>query len=309
MKKAIVLVQMGGPLNEQEMKNFLWRMFNDRHILPFAKLFRLALAGIITSARYKKSWAKYELIGGTPIIAHTHAMANQLKKRLENKVEVKAAFSYSQPDISCILGQLQKQGIEEFFIIPLYPHYSITTFQAVVDETEYLASKMDLRVQFAPPFSEEKSFIRNWANLIQSEMQKKKVQNPHLLFSGHSIPLSFIKKGDTYSQEIANSAQLIASKLGLEYSVSYQSQIKGQKWLGPQTDETLQHLRKKGVENVVLIPISFVNENLETLYDMDKILLSFGKQELGFKNVLRPKLPAYTDLFLEQLQFLSADFI
>ncbi len=300
-KKAIVLVQMGGPLNIEEMKNFLWRMFTDKHILPYPKIFRSALATIITSTRHKKSWKKYQLIGGTPIIEHTHTIANQLQKRLGN-VEVKAAFSYSMPDINHVFKLLKKKGKEEVVVIPLYPHYSITTFQSVLDDAQTAALKHDLKLQSVEPYFERSEFIDFWLELINNELKINKIDNVHLLFSGHSIPISFVKKGDVYPEQIEKSAQKIAEKLNLDYSVSYQSQIKGQKWLPPVTEEKMQELKQQDIENLMIIPISFVNENLETLYDMDTILVPYGKKQLGFNRVLRPKLPAYTEKFLDLLE-------
>ena len=308
MKKAILLVQMGGPLNKGEMKTFLWRMFNDEHILPFPSFFRKLLATIITNSRYKKSWSKYELISGTPIISHTHKIANRLKKSLNNQIEVKAAFSYSMPDINHVMNQLKKQGIKEILVIPLYPHFSITTFQSVLDDAKMYAYQNELKLTTSACYYDDKTFIKNWADIIASEMQIQNIDEAHLLFSGHSIPVSFIKKGDSYPQQIEVTAGLIAKELNLKYSVSYQSQIKGQKWLGPQTDLKMKELKAQGIENLILVPISFINENLETLYDMDKVLVPYGENELGFKKVLRPKLPAYSDLLIELLQNLSEKF-
>jgi ferrochelatase len=307
-KKAIVLVQMGGPLSLSEMKDFLWRMFTDSHILPFPKVFRYALAFIITNARYKKSWAKYELIGGTPIINHTEQMAKALSQHLKG-IRVEPAYSYSPDFIPQKLKQLKNEGFTDIFILPLYPHYSVTTFQSVLDYSAEASKELDVKLKYSSCYYDNEDYIQNWADLIQQELDENGIEDAHLVFSGHSIPMSFIKKGDTYPQQIAISAQLIAKRVGQPHSVSYQSQIKGQEWLGPETNKTLASLYKKGVKNIVLVPISFVNENLETLYDMDQLLVPYGEKELGFNKVMRVKLPPYTPLFISQLEELSAKFI
>jgi ferrochelatase len=306
--KAIVLVQMGGPLSKAEMKDFLWRMFTDSHILPFPLVFRYALAAIITNVRYKKSWSKYMLIGGTPIIQHTNDTAKELSMQLGG-FRVETAFSYSPPYIPQKIKELKKQGVTEIFILPLYPHYSITTFQSVIDYSVAAASKNGLKALYSPCYYDNNQFIQHWVELIQQELDKHNIKDAHLVFSGHSIPMSFIKKGDTYGQQIAISAQLISQKLGLKHSVSFQSQLKGQKWLGPETDKIMVQLKKDGIDNLVLVPISFVNENLETLYDMDMVLVPYGEKELGFNKVMRAKLPPFSPVYIEQLKILSTKFV
>jgi ferrochelatase len=126
-----------------------------------------------------------------------------------------------------------------------------------------------------------------------------------LLFSAHSIPKIHTEKGDTYTQSIELSAKLIAEKLGLPYSVSYQSKIGKVQWSEPDTMDELFRLQQKGVEEIVLVPISFVNENLETVYDLDMSIIPFA-QQIGINKISRVKLqtnhPLLIHTFLQLIE-------
>lgn len=303
--KGILIVNMGGPLNQSEMKLFLVKMFNDSHILPFNILARKALAFIISNARYKKSWKKYELIGGTPLVNTTLQMVSRLGEMLPES-KVKYAFSYSKPFISEVLQTFENEGIHQVQIIPQYPHYSYTTYQSVVDDCmKFGKAHPKMQLSISPPYYKHQLFVEFWKDLIIKHKQIHKLQNPLLLFSAHSIPYSFVEKGDTYPREIEESAKLIATVAGCRYRVSFQSQIKGSKWVGPPTPEIMEELKQKGEQELVLIPISFVTENLETLYDMDIDLVPMAREKLHFPHASRVHLDFDKDTYIQLLKELS----
>ncbi len=306
--KAILLVHKGSPSSENEMKDFLFRMYNDPHITPYPKLVRKTLASIISRTTYKKSWAKYELIGGTPMIRETLDIAKSLSLKLQG-ILIYAAFSYSPKFIPQTFKEFNHFGIDNIFVVPMYPHYSITTYQSVKDYSEDAAKIYGIKTAFAPCSYDNKNYIQNWVNLIKSDIYFNCINDAHLIFSGSSIPMSFIRKGDTYPQQIAISAKLIANKLGMEYSVSYHAQKNGQEWLGPKTERTMEELRSRGVENIILVPISTVNENIETLYDLDRIIVPYARNRLRFRKVIRVTLPTYTLKYIKYLTDLCTDFV
>ncbi len=298
--QGILIVNMGGPQSLAGMKQFLWKMFTDKHILPFPKVFRYLLATIITNVRYKKSWAKYKLIGGTPLMKSTDRIAEMLQQRLPN-YKVKVAYSYNNPLIQEQIETFAKEGVSEIKVVSLYPHYSITTLQSVRDDSEATAKEFNIKTEIALPYFSDPAYIRFWTKEIEQHVKKEGYEKPLLVFSGHSIPNTFLEKGDCYPKEIAESARLIAEELGMEHTVSYQSQI-GKKWLGPVTEDVIEDLAKQGREEVVLIPISFVNENLETLYDMDEVIIPTAKKGLGMKKISRVNVPDGDEDFVTALQ-------
>ena len=130
--QGILLVNMGGPESPEELRVFLSRMFKDPFILPYGKPVRNLLSFIISSLRYKTSWKKYELIGGTPLVKSTARTADSLQVALGENFQVKYAFSYSMPDIRSALNAFKKQGISDISVIPLYPQSSYTTTSSVM---------------------------------------------------------------------------------------------------------------------------------------------------------------------------------
>ena len=287
-----MLVNMGGPESPEELKSFLSRMFRDPHILPFGKPVRNLLAWIISNARYRKSWKKYELIGGTPLVVSTRKMAASLQSVLGGSYAVKYAFSYSMPDIRESLQHFKKEGIAEITVVPLYPQASITTTSSVIADVKKVTCKDSFyQVKVQGEFFDHPGYIAFWIQLIKDHLKKNQIANPTLLFSAHSIPEYHITNGDTYASSIVRCATLIANAMELPYEAGFQSGMRRGKWIGPDVKERLKTLREEGVENLVLIPISFVHENLETRYDLDRDIVPYALKRLGFAHVSRVNLP------------------
>ncbi len=290
--KGVLLVNMGGPESPEELKKFLSRMFKDPHILPYGKPVRTLLSFIISNARYRKSWKKYELIGGTPLVKATGKTADALQSLLGNDYKVKYAFSYSIPDIQDSLKDFKKEGIADIIVVPLYPQASFTTTSSVIaDVEEVTGNDPFFKVKVQGEFFDHPEYIAFWIQLIRDHLGKSNIVDPTLVFSAHSIPEYHIANGDTYASSIVNSAALIATELGLPYEAGFQSGMRRGRWIGPDVKEHLKLLREEGIENLVLIPISFVHENLETLYDLDVDIIPYAKETLGFSNVSRVNLP------------------
>jgi ferrochelatase len=300
--KGVMLVDMGGPNSPEELRNFLSRMFMDPFILPYSRFVRRMLSFVISRSRYKKSWKKYQLIGGTPLVQATIKTAKSLQTKLGADFEVKYAFSYSSPDIARVMNEFKEMRVREITIIPLYPQSSYTTTSSVKAEI-FEISKRDsfYNTKFRKEFYTHPGFIDFWIQNIARHIEENNIQHPTLIFSAHSIPKYNILKGDTYSTSIINSAALIAGKMGLQYEVAFQSRMRNGTWIGPDTKEHLSVLAGEGIDNLVLIPISFIHENLETRYDLDFDLIPFAKNVLGFKNITRVQLPEADPLLIGML--------
>ena len=299
---GVLLVNMGGATSQKEMKIFLSRMFIDPFIIPLGNLPRIILSFIISNTRYKKSWKKYELIGGTPIISATQKTMNVLQKELSDSYKIKIAFSYSSPFIDESLLSFYNSGIKNIVVIPLYPQSSFTTTSSVIsDAKKVLEQFSDMKLQFVNEFYKHESFINFWGENINDHIKKENYNHPYLIFSAHSIPKYLIEKGDTYQKAIEANAANIAHSLGFEYECAYQSQMKKDKWIGPDVKERLKTLAESGKEEIVIVPISFVNENLETLYDLDMDIIPYGKDELKIKNISRVAIAEADPLFIKLL--------
>ncbi len=300
--KGIMLVDMGGPDSPEELKIFLSRMFNDPCILPYGKPVRKLLSYIISRTRYRQSWKKYQLIGGTPLVESTRKMASALQTLLGSTFVVKFAFSYSSPDIKQTLSAFKEEGIGGITVIPLYPQSSHTTTSSVKADLKKVTERDPFfKVHVVEEFYNHPGFINFWIHNISKYVEKCGIKNPTLLFSAHSIPEYHVSNGDTYPAGIVNSAVLIAEKLGYPYQVAFQSGLRRGKWIGPDVKMHLKMMAEDGIDNLILIPISFVHENLETLYDLDQDIVPFAINALGFTNVSRVHLPDSDPLLISML--------
>jgi protoporphyrin/coproporphyrin ferrochelatase len=303
--KAILLVDMGSPSSEKEMKTFLRNMFLDPAIIPFPSIFRNILSLIISNARFKKSWFKYELIGGSPLFLSDENLSENLSEALGNGYMITNAFSYSSPLIKDKIASLYKQGIRNLQVIPLYPHFSFTTTGSVKSDISKIQRKYkDLDIHLTERFCNNPNFIKYWQTLIEDSIEKNNLSSPLLVFSAHSIPAHNIKKGDTYVNEINESCEKIAQSLGLEYRIAYQSKMSGTKWVEPDTKSMLKQLSTEDIKDVLLVPISFLSENLETIYDLDTDIVPYAQKHLNFRNISRVRFHQSHPLLIQTLKSL-----
>jgi len=290
--RGVMIVNMGGPETPEELRFFLSRMFKDPYILPYGTIFRNVLSYVISTSRYKKSWKKYELIGGTPLVKSTRKTADNLQLLLGKEYSVKYAFSYSMPDIPACLESFKKDGITDITVIPMYPQASYTTTSSVLADIKKVTDIDSFySITFKGEFYNHPGFIAFWVNLIRGHMKSHELENPTLVFSAHSIPQYHITNGDTYAASIVNCAALIATELGLHYEAVFQSGMKRGTWIGPDAKEHLKIMHEEGIDNLILIPISFVHENLETRYDLDHDIVPYALNTIGFTRVSRINLP------------------
>lgn len=290
--KAVILANMGAPYSEKEMKIFLKRMFNDKAIIyaPFGV--RKVVSTLISNVRYKSSWKKYELIGGSPLYASMDKTAQELGTVLGSEYRVLCAYSYSAPFIADVYKQIFDEGIREVTVIPMYPQASYSTTGSLISDTEKIRKKFpELKIEFVDDYFEHPLFIEFWTKNIAQKINAELYEKPYLLFSAHAIPESFIKRGDLYAKKMERSAGLIAGALALPYAVSYQSKIGPIAWTKPYTAQYLRILRSEGVDQVVVVPLSFINENLETRYDLDTEIIPEARKISGFKDICRVNIP------------------
>ena len=305
---GVLLVNMGSPLSKKEMRQFLFNMFSDKAILPFPKLQRTLLAMIISTFRHSGSWKKYQQIGGSKLKDSMAIITVDLALELGKDYLVSAAYSYSKPDIMYEIEGFRNKGISDIKVITMYPHSSISTTESVKTDLDKVRNKYpELHISELGIYGENENFINYWVDIIQESIQRQSYKNPTLVFSAHSIPTYLVEQGDTYVDEINASAKLIAGKLGLSYRVAFQSKIGKVKWVDPDTKDCLKSMKEENIDEIMLIPISFVNENLETAYDQGIEIAPYGKNELGIKKICRVEIPASHPLLIAVFKQLLAE--
>lgn len=298
--KAVLLANMGAPTSEKEMKIFLSRMFRDKAILNAPLPVRMLLSSFISNSHYKSSWKKYQQIGGSPLHSSMNKMRAGLDNLLSDEYLVRCVYAYSPPLIQDEVTALFHAGIVDFTIIPMYPQASFSTTGSLETQIKQLKTKLgNIKIRLVDDYFENQHFITFWAEQIRAKLAEIGYSNPYLLFSAHAIPQSFIERGDAYADKIKISAGLIATELNLPYSVSFQSKIGKMEWTEPYTIEHLKELNNNKIDQIVVIPISFINENLETKYDLDHEIIPYSEKETGIRNICRLTIPESNDLLIK----------
>ena len=296
---GILLINMGSPSSQKEMKEFLFNMLSDKAILPFPTLPRKLLAFMISNIRHRSSWEKYELIGGSPLKSSMSAINDDLSKELGEKHHVYTAYSYSKPSIGNAAEYFSKKGIKDIKVLTMYPHTSITTTGSIETDIEKAKKGFpELNFSMYGPYALHKKYLEYCVNLIIEAAAKNHFTRPTLVFSAHAIPSYLLEKGDSYVEELKQAAAEMAKQMEAPYRLAFQSKIGRVEWVGPDTKALLKELKQEGCEQIIMVPISFINENLETLYDLDVEIIPYAK-ELGIKEICRVQLPPTHPLLID----------
>ncbi len=272
--KAVVLLNMGGPNNLDEVEIFLKNMFNDKNIITTkSNLLRKIIAFSITFSRKEKAKNNYRQIGGkSPLIKITDKLVEKLQIRNKN-IFITYAMRYTPPFSNTVIKKLIKKNINEILLIPLYPHYSTTTTKSSIEDFIENAEKLNFKpkIRFIKRFYKEKLYNDIIIKQIKNTLNNNNAQNYDLIFSAHSLPQKIIKAGDTYQKEIEEHASILNKLLKKENinfnktHLAYQSKLGPVKWIGPSLEEILKKIKNK---KVIIYPISFTLDNSETLQEL-----------------------------------------
>jgi ferrochelatase len=281
MKKGVLLFNLGGPENLQDVRPFLYNLFSDPEIIRIKNsALRKMLAWLIASTRQSKSRDLYRQIGGgSPLRKITEAQATALRDELRARSEdagVYVGMRCWKPTIDEAVNQILKDGITRLVLLPLFPQYSVTTtgsclkyFQAL-DKKLGLSAKMEIAT--VESWFDEPLYIEAMADLIREGLRGfSGLEKVHLLYSAHSIPASYVEDGDPYLEQTKRTVDLVNAQLDKAYSftLAFQSRIGPVKWLSPSTRDVLVQLGLEGNTRVMVVPISFVSDHIETLQEID----------------------------------------
>jgi len=284
--KAVLLMNMGGARNEEELKEFIYNMFKDKRII--SSPIRHILAPIITNLRYQKVWKNYELIGGSPIYKHTENLIQKVQKKLN--IPIFSAMRYTSPKADEII---RKNNITEAILFPLYPHYSTTTTESSFDDVNEKIKMIKVE-----RFYQDKKFNEAVVEKILQSLDKWKSEDVNLIFSAHGLPQKIVKKGDTYESEINEHIKILSKMLPNFKSINlaFQSKVGPMKWLEPSLDDKLKEFKN---QKVLIYPLSFIIDNSETDLEL-AIEYAHLAKELGIEYKVSPVLND-SDKFVEFL--------
>ena len=294
--KGILLINLGSPrdLELKSIKDYLKEFLSDDLVIDYPKLLQQILVNwIIIPSRYKNTREAYSEIwteDGSPLIHDTLVLGEKVSAKSGTLVEV--SMRYQFPSIEEGLKKLKAKGCSEIFVVPLYPHYAMSTILTTEREVKRIESKLglDLRLNFIGAFYNEGGYISSLSDVINRNRQK---ESDFLLFSYHGIPNRHLTKTDPtknhclkvkncceieskakpfcYKAQVLETSKLCAKKLELkdnEWGVSFQSRI-GPGWIQPFTDKELVRLAEEGIKNLDVVCPAFVTDNLEALEEMN----------------------------------------
>jgi len=301
-RTAVVLFQLGGPDSLDAVEPFLFNLFSDPDIIdfPLARLAREPLARLMARRRAGKVRDHYAEIGGrSPIMELTQSQAVALEAALAPTLpaQVLVAMRYWHPLTADAVAQIRGSEVDQLVLLPLYPQYSRVTTGSSVNEwnRRYPDSGNHLPVTLVERFYNHPLYL----DAVVEQINRALARFPagarvHLLFSAHGIPESIIRAGDPYQRETQETVRLVRERGGwpLPASLCYQSKVGPGRWLGPMLHESLQALRAAGTAHVLVIPVSFVTEHIETLFEIDIEARQLAA-ELGFEQF--EMMPALND--------------
>lgn len=274
-RQGVVLLNMGGPDTLDEVRPFLYNLFCDREIIRLGPaVLQKPLAWLIARRRAPHSQANYAKIGGgSPLKGITQQQADALQHALaaEGEYTVTFAMRYWRPFADEAIRLLLRQGVKRVTLLPLYPHYSkATTGSSLGDFHRHLAKLApQLPTTDIAAWPIQPSYILALAENILQGLAACGDPDTRLVYSAHSLPVSFIREGDPYVDHVKQTIEAIEKFTGRRGSLCYQSRSGPVEWLSPSTQETLDRLAAEGCRTVLMVPISFVSDHIETLYEID----------------------------------------
>jgi ferrochelatase len=322
IKTGIVMLNLGGPATLDDVEPFLLELFADREIiqLPLQRW----LGPFIARRRTPKVRRLYASIGGgSPILRYTEAQGKGMVALLDRISPETAphqfyvAFRYTHPGSDDALRAMHADGVERAVAFTQYPQFSCSTTGSSLNELWRAAARTGLRHAF------EWSVIDRWPvhpgfidamtetvrdGLAQFDPADR--DKALILFSAHSLPLDVIDRGDSYPQEVGASVQRVVEQLGRSnpYILAYQSDVGPVRWLGPSTEQVLRRLGRRGQKHVLVVPIAFTSDHIETLSELDR---EYGEvaHHAGITHYKRA--PALNDrpLFLDGLAQIVRDHL
>lgn len=292
-KHCAILLAMGGPNSLDQVGGYLYNIFSDRSIirLPGGSLMQRPLARIISRARRKKVRQHYSRIGGgSPLLGWTNSQASHIESLIKRQYpgfRCYVGMRYSEPSIAEAVRQAYRDGFRSMVFLPMYPQYSkATTGSAFMVARKVLRDLTGTDARFVTDFHSRHAYVSLVRDYIDSHLK----DGDTLLFSAHSLPQRFVEEGDPYVQQVKTTARLAAADR--EYYLSFQSRTGPVEWVGPDTVDEARRLLEEKPGNLFIVPIAFVCDHIETMYELDIEL----KQLLGPSCACRVRrMPMFND--------------
>jgi protoporphyrin/coproporphyrin ferrochelatase len=319
---GIVLFNLGGPSDLSQVEPFLVRLFSDREIieLPGGAALQPLVARIIAKMRGNSVRENYTRIGGgSPQLRLTKDQAKALEHRLNDltdgrqRFRVVIAMRYSEPTCADALGELGASDIRKIVTVSLFPHWSKATtgssrneFDRTLREPRF--ARLNFDVSHVEHYADNPEYLDAFTDTVRAAFARipaRRRAGTVILFSAHGLPQKFIDEGDPYVEHIEATRQGILERLNVtnRQLLAYQSRTGPVKWLGPGTEQAIEQLGREGVKDLLVVPLSFVSDHIETLYEVD-LLFEETARKAGITGYFRPEALNSHPLFIDALAHL-----
>jgi len=312
-KWGVLFLNMGGPETTDDIPYYLYRIFSDRNVIrmPFPAVIQNMVAQIIATRRAPKVARRYQMIGGgSPLLKWTRQAASAVKRELSRRyphIDVFVGMRYVEPLIHEELDAAVVEGCRHLVILPMYPHYCRATTGTALEEVLKWSEdrKSDVSFSLIDSWHDRPGYIELLRRNIDAAIDAVGPNaQPKLIFSAHAIPRSLAQSGDPYLPQVTETAARAGE--GHDYILTFQSRTGPVSWVGPDTVETVKTLASQGVGEMVIVPVSFVSDHIETLYEID-IDLKGVAERAGVKKFVRtesfnddPRFAAFLAALVEE---------
>ena len=281
-KTGILLMAFGGPDTPEAIEPFLTKLMGGRRLTPII---------------LEKVKARYDLIGGSsPLVKITTEQAAQLEKELKaqgQEVTCKIGLCYWKPSIEDSLREFADAGFEKVVALSISPHYSRASTGAYLEKLKEAENKLraegsTMEIATAGSWYDHPLYIEALADKVNEKLATvalEKREDVYIILSAHSLPVAHIEQGDAYVDELKSTvAGLIDRLKPKHWQLAYQSKSPGQgEWLGPEVEEVMNRVAAEGFKDILVVPIGFASDHIETLYDIDIVHKKHAKSlELNF---------------------------
>lgn len=305
-QKAVVLLNMGGPNNLDEVELFLKNMFNDKNIITVkSDLLRKLIAFMITTSRKKEARSNYEKLGGkSPLVDLTKELVVKLQSAISDEYRIFFAMRYTPPFAQEVIEKIEKEGIEEVILLPLYPQYSTTTTKSSLEDFYEQAKQSSLKkISYLHHFYSHNLYNEAVVEKIIEKLEGKNPQEYEMIFSAHSLPQKIVDSGDPYQKEVIANVEILKQMLTQKQihfrniSIAYQSKLGPLKWLDPALSDVLETKKDK---KVIIFPIAFIVDNSETRFELS-VEYQEVAHEVGISDYLVCDCVNSSDTFVQAL--------
>ena len=255
--EALILLAHGAPESPDKVDDYILRVRNGRPLD----------SQVMESIR-----DRYKQIGGSPLLQWTERQARALEQLLRSRSDSRKVYfgmRHSPPFISETVNRMLADGVQSAMAICLTPQFSQLTIGAYRKALEDAIADRSLQWKLIPSYAKHPQLIQAFAENLQTVLQAQ--PNSFVIFTAHSLPERVLSQGDPYDYEVKETALLVAKACKLpDWRFAYQSQgMTAEKWLGPTVEARLDEIATKSISKVIVMPVGFVSDHLETLYDID----------------------------------------